>query len=95
MKEKILNVMNDRYEALDIIEINDAGRNFKDCIRVFNVPFNGTTERFPADNSLRRGFIEYINSGATFGSATGIILYDGIKKKIINKKNGFLPFFFI
>ena len=23
MKEQILNVMNDRYEALDIIEIND------------------------------------------------------------------------
>lgn len=69
----------------DIIDRIDTGRNFKDCYHVFNRSFEGTTEGFPADNSLRRRFIEYINSGATFGTGTGIILYDGIKKKIINK----------
>ncbi len=68
----------------DIIDKIDTGRNFKDCYHIFNCSFEGTTEGFPADNSLRRGFIEYINSGCTFGKGTGIILYDG-KKKIINK----------
>lgn len=69
----------------DIIDRIDTGRNFKDCYHVFNRPFEGTTEGFPADNSLRRRFIEYINSGETFGTGTGIVLYDGLKKKIINK----------
>ena len=38
MKEQVLNVMNDRYEALDVIEIND-GSFFKNLQIVFDVFF--------------------------------------------------------
>ena len=73
-------------KMFDIIDIIETGREFGDCERVFGVPFKGTTEGFPCDNSLRRNFIEYIDSGAGFGKGIGILLYDGKKKEIINKK---------
>lgn len=71
------------FEVIDVIE---TGREFGDCARVFGLPFEGTTKGFPSDNSLRRNFIEYINSGAGFGKGIGILLYDGKKKEIVNKK---------
>lgn len=73
-------------KLFDITETIETGRKFGDCARVFGVPFEGTTEGFPSDNTLRRNFIEYINSGGEFGGGIGIILYDGVKKEIINQK---------
>lgn len=69
----------------DINEEVSTGREFKDCIRVFSKPFNGNIKGFPDDNSLRRNFIRYIESGNEFGVGVGIILYDGEKREIINK----------
>ena len=59
--------------------------DFGDCWRVFGKKFSGTTDDLPADNTLRRRFIEYINAGGTFGRGYGMILYDGETGKIINK----------
>ncbi len=68
----------------DIINTTSVGNFFEDSWRVFNKMYEGTTKDLPADNTLRRNFIEYINSGGDFGYGYGIILYDGNKKKIIN-----------
>lgn len=73
-------------KLFEITETIETGRTFGDCARVFGVPFEGTTDGFPSDNTLRRNFIEYINSGGEFGGGIGIILYDGVKKEIINIK---------
>ena len=73
-------------DMFDIIDATSAGNVFSDCWRVFNKMYEGTTEGLPVDNTLRRNFVEYINSGGDFGYGYGIILYDGKQKKIINLK---------
>lgn len=74
----------------DIIKNSSAGNVFHDGWRVFQKMYDGTTKGLPADNTLRRNFIEYINSGGDFGYGYGIILYDGKQKKIINNKRQML-----
>jgi len=73
-------------KLFDITETISSGREFLDCPRVFAKWYKGTTEGFPSDNALRRNFIEYIKSGKDFGYGVGIILYDGKKRMIVNKK---------
>lgn len=70
------------FEILD----NNKDESFYDAWRVFHKFYQGTTERLPADNTLRRNFIQYMNDGGDFGEGYGIILYDGKQKKIINDK---------
>lgn len=71
-------------DMFDIIDTTSTGNVFDDSWRVFNVMYKGTTRELPADNTLRRNFLEYINSGGDFGYGYGIILYNGKEKKIIN-----------
>lgn len=59
---------------------------FADCWRVFGKMYEGSTEGLPTDTTLRRKFVEYINAGGTFGRGYGVILYDGEKKEIINRR---------
>ena len=56
---------------------------FSDAWRVFGKPLCDSTASLPADNSLRRSFISYINEGGSFGYGHGILLYDG--EKILNR----------
>ena len=71
-------------ELFDIIDSISNDKDFKPCWRVFNKRFDGTTNGLPADNTLRRNFIKYINDGGDFGTGYGVALYDGKKRKIIN-----------
>ncbi|MBO5453163.1 MAG: DUF5596 domain-containing protein [Clostridia bacterium] len=68
----------------DIINVTSAGKDFPDGWRVFGKMYRGTTDNLPADNTLRRNFIEYINSGGDFGYGYGIILYNGKTRSIMN-----------
>ena len=72
-------------EMFDVIDSRSSGNAFHDAWRVFNKSYSGTTEDLPADNTLRRNFIKYINEGGDFGVGYGIILYDGETGKIINR----------
>ena len=73
-------------KLFDVIDNKSSGNEFHDGWRVFNKMYEGTTKDLPADNTLRRNFIEYINAGGDFGYGYGVILYDGNKKKIVNLK---------
>ena len=64
---------------------HNSPAEFTECWRVFGKYYEGTTEGLPADNTLRRNFIQYINNGGTFGNGSGMILYDGEKREIINR----------
>lgn len=70
-------------KLFDITGQYETGRRFTECERIFGVAFEGSTENFPRDNSLRRNMIEYMNSGRPSGHGIGIILYDGIKREIV------------
>ena len=71
-------------DLFDVIAEVNHGDNFEDAWRVFNQPYTGSTKDLPADNTLRRNFIQYINDGGSFGDGYGIILYNGKEKRIIN-----------
>lgn len=53
--------------------------------RIFNMSYDGSVDKLPSDTSMQRGFIDYIKNGGTFGSATGIMLFDG--KKCLTKNH--------
>ncbi|MBE7025929.1 MAG: hypothetical protein E7408_07755 [Ruminococcaceae bacterium] len=74
----------ERFAKLfDIIGQNETGQRFSECERIFGVPYEGNTNGFPDDNTLRRNMIAYMNSGSASGHGIGIILYDGEKKRIL------------
>lgn len=69
------------FDIYDLLERTE----FSDFWRVFGKNYEGTTKGLPTDNTLRRNFAEYIKKGGTFGYGSGVILYDGENRKIINK----------
>lgn len=71
-------------QLFDIID-QSGDEGFYDCWRVFGRVYEGTTEGFPCDNTLRRNFIRHIENVGTFGYGYGVLLYDGEKKQIINR----------
>ena len=85
--EKVISTHVDNIEGFanlfDIIGQYETGFRFSEAERIFGACYQGSTEGFPADNSLRRNMIEYMNSGEQSGHGIGIILYDGKKKKIL------------
>ena len=50
---------------------------FKSDWIIFNKKYQGILEGLPNNTSMRRGFIEYIKQGKSFGSAIGLLLFDG------------------
>ena len=70
----------------DVISTNDWGENFAISQIVFGMPYGGDPEILPQNTSLQKNFVSYIRSGGSFGSGYGILLYDGIKKEIINRR---------
>ncbi|MBQ4259546.1 MAG: DUF5596 domain-containing protein [Lachnospiraceae bacterium] len=71
-------------KLFDNIDNYIVDNDFYDSWRVFHRSYKDSTKDLPADTTLRRNFIEYINSGGDFGYGYGIILYDGKKKRIVN-----------
>ena len=71
------------YNLFDILQVIDTD-SFGDSWRVFNTDSYTDTSSLPANTSLQRSFIKYINEVNKYGVAYGMILYDGKNKKIIN-----------
>ncbi len=70
----------------DIVSWSET-EEFLQCTLVFNKMYEGRDMKdLPSDTTLRRNFIRYFKEGKSFGSGYGILLYDGEKKEIINKK---------
>ncbi len=59
---------------------------FADAWRIFGMDYNTDVSKLPQETSLQRGFVQYIDSGGTFGSADGILFFDG--EKIISYTEG-------
>ncbi len=55
---------------------------FNDSWRVFNRGYDGDTSVLPADTSLRRAIIAWLNEGKPMGYGKGIIVFNG--DKILN-----------
>lgn len=63
------------FKVFEVTELNA----FTDSWRIFNKSYDGSTEGFPAQTSLQRNFIKYLNDGGKFGNGKGILLFDGEK----------------
>ncbi len=72
-------------ELFEIIDVYPT-ESFNDFWRIFGVEYAERDKGIPSDTSLRRAFIRYMEEGGGFGAGYGIILYDGEKKEIINRK---------
>ncbi len=60
---------------------------FGDAWRVFNADYDGDVAKLPSETTMQRSFINYIANGGTFGTAKGIILFDG-EDVLTRKKRG-------
>lgn len=50
---------------------------FGNAWRVFSKDYDGDTTKLPADTSMQRAFIRYLNNGGKSGSGRGAFLFDG------------------
>jgi len=71
-------------QMFDVIDVTPR-ETFDDGWRIFGPAFQGRAEGLPQDNSLRRSMVRYIKDGGEFGYGYGILLYDGEKRKIVNR----------
>ena len=75
----------DFLDDFDIVHIDYGEQNqFLNSWQVFGKEYNGSTEKLPADTTLQRNFIKFLDEGKLTGWGTGVILFDG--EKIVNKK---------
>jgi len=56
---------------------SDKSETFFDAWRIFGMDYDGDTFHLPRKTRLQKGFIEYINSGGSFGTGKGVLLFDG------------------
>lgn len=74
-----------RFAALfDIVSQHSTGRRFLDARNVFGRFIDSDTSTLPQKTNLQRSFIHFIEEGNDFGSGYGIILYDGVERRILN-----------
>ncbi len=66
-----------------ILRTEPTGQQFADCWRVFGKMYEGNTRDFPADTTLRRSFLPYLDNRGEHGYGYGILLYDAQIKKIL------------
>ena len=71
-------------QMFDVVSTTET-ENFTISQTIFGMPYSTPLDKLPQDTSLQRNFVSYIKSGGTFGSGFGILLYDGVQRKIINK----------
>ena len=74
------------YRLFDVVYATDWGQNFGISQIVFDIPYSGNPDTMPQETSLQKRFVSYIKSGGSAGSGFGILLYDGVKKIIINNE---------
>lgn len=72
-------------QLFDVVSMTETEK-FTIAQIVFGMPYSADLDKLPQDTSLQRNFVSYIKSGGNFGMGYGILLYDGIKKEIINRR---------
>lgn len=73
-------------KLFDITQTRCIGKNFSVCGSIFGKAYSGSTKDLPAKTTLQKQFIQYIDNDGDFGYGFGVLLYDGVQKKIINRK---------
>lgn len=74
-----------RFAALfDILGQHSTGKRFLDARNVFGRYIDNDTASLPRETSLQRSFLRFIEQGHDFGSGYGIVLYDGVERRILN-----------
>ncbi len=73
-------------QMFDVVSTTDWGDKFAISQIVFGMPYAGDPDDLPQETSLQKNFVSYIKAGGSFGSGYGILLYDGVKKEIINRR---------
>ena len=68
----------------DVIDVTTK-ETFEDGWRIFGAGYTGKIDNLPKDTSLRRNMIRYIEDGGSFGYGYGVLLYDGEKKRFLNR----------
>ena len=58
---------------------------FEDGWRLFGAAHTEPVSRLPRDTTLQRNMVRYIENGGGLGFGYGVLLYDGEKRKIINR----------
>lgn len=72
-------------QMFDIVSTAPTAEDLYLAQTVFGKPAWADIDSFPQETALQRNFVSYIKSGGGFGSGYGILLYDGVRKEIINK----------
>lgn len=72
-------------QLFDVVSMTET-EEFTISQTIFGIPYPDNLDKLPQDTSLQRNFVSYIKSGGNFGRGYGILLYDGIKKEIINRR---------
>ena len=70
-------------QNFDIIK-STSNSHFHDCWRVFYKMYEDRASGLPAETTLQRNFIQYMENGGDFGGGFGVLLYDGESNSIIN-----------
>lgn len=71
-------------QMFDVVSTKSSPTVFGAAPFVFYTTYSGDPDRLPQETSLQRNFVSYIKAGGDFGNGRGILLYDGVKKTIIN-----------
>ena len=72
-------------QLFDVVSTTETEK-FTISQTIFGIPYPDNLDKLPQDTSLQRNFVSYIKSGGSFGRGCGILLYDGVKKEIINRR---------
>lgn len=74
----------------EIVSVRNTEK-FDDLWRVFGIEPEGSEiniNKLPADTGMQRNFIQYMKEEHSFGTATGIVLFDGKKALTHNSNKG-------
>ena len=69
-------------ENFDIIKVTEKD-TFDDAWRFLDTNDLSNLDHLPTGTSVQRRFVEYLKNGGTYGSAYGVLIFDG--EKIVNK----------
>lgn len=69
----------DFFGDFDIIERFESDVRFADAWRVFNKTFDGNISCLPAETTLQKNYIRWLEAGNSVGEGYGVIVFDGEK----------------
>lgn len=74
------------YSFVDDFEVLNVNYTdgFNDAWRIFGCAYDGDSAKLPAETSMQKAFVSYINNGGKFGTALGVLRFDG--EKVVRRK---------